>query len=437
MNFSQTNGSSKLTRRDFVKATAVVQGAVMTAGFGNVYAAGSDVIRVGIIGCGGRGHHDMENILRCDDNIELVAMADVFQYQIDKTLKRLKDKFADKVKVTGGTCFTGFEGYKQLLKTDIDLVVLTCPPHFRPRHFKAAIEAGKHVFMEKPVAVDPVGARLVIDTAPIADAKKLTVVAGTQARRIKHRAEIVKRIRDGQIGDIVSGQAFRLGSAMRNWGPTVREAKWSDMEWQLKRWIFFDWLSGDFVTEMHVHELDVLNWAMDGPPEKCIAMGGRSARTEPRFGNAFDHMSAEYDYPSDVKAAYYGSQIDGGSGKCHVSIMGTKGIAFTDWSQSYIKGEKPFRSVEKTSNPKVSNPEVLQHMEQLNAIRKGLPLNEAKRIAESSLTAIMARMSAYTGRELSWKWLINASELKLGPEKYELGDLPDWPVAIPGKTKLI
>ena len=432
MIFSKNNGPSKLSRRDFVKATAAMHAAVLTSGFGNVYAGGSDVIRVGLIGCGGRGKHDTSNLLTCADNIELVAMADLFEDRGAGALRGLKEQFADKIKVTPETLFSGFEGYKQLLKTDVDLVVLTCPPHFRPRHFKAAIEAGKHVFMEKPVAVDPVGARLVIEYSQLADTKNLTVLAGTQARRMTHRIEVIKRIRDGRIGDIISGQCVRLGGAMRDWGPMTRKAEWSDMEWQLKRWLFYDWLSGDFITEMHIHELDILSWAMGSHPVSCIALGGREVRTEPEFGNIFDHFSAEYEYPNDVKAAYYGNQIDGATEKCYESIVGTKGTAYTDWSQSFIKGENPF-----TYDGEVPNPEVLQHQDQINAIRKGLPLNEAKRIDESTLTAIMGRMSAYTGRQLSWKWLMNSSKLKLGPEKYEFGDLPEPPVAVPGKTMLV
>ena len=202
--------------------------------------------------------------------------------------------------------------------------------------------------------------------------------------------------------------------------------------WQIRRWLFYTWLSGDFIAEMHVHELDIVNWAMGSPPTRCYAMGGRQARTEPEFADSYDHFAAEFEYPNGVRIAYLGSQIDGCSTKTYERFAGTKGSAYTDWANSRLEGPKPFNY----DGPNI-DPCLRQHADQIEAIRQGLPLNEGRRIAESSMTAIMGRISAYTGRELSWKWVMNASQLDLRPPKYELGDLPVGPVAIPGVTPLI
>ena len=427
------NTSKNISRRTFVKTAAAIPAAAAIApSFSTTFAAGTDTIRIGVIGCGGRGLRDTTNCLKAAPNVELIAMADLFDDRLQPTLQNLKTQFPDKVKVTPETTFYGFDAFEKLLKTDIDLVILTCPPQFRARHLKAAINAGKHAFVEKPVAVDPVAVRSVIESANLAKTRNLTIVAGTQARRLKHRAEIIKRIHDGAIGTPLAGQCFRMSGGMTNWRPINRKANYSDMEWQIRRWLFYTWLSGDFIAEMHVHELDIINWMLDAHPVKCVALGGRLSRTAEKYGNVFDNFSVEYEYPNGVKVAYYGSQIDKGPNRCHEKIIGTKGHAYTDWSQSYITGPNAFKYEQASPNP-----EIAQHADQINAIRNSIPLNEGIRIAESSLTAIMGRMSAYTGKELSWKWIANASMLDLSPEKYEMGPLKTRPVAIPGKTILI
>ena len=424
--------STNLSRRTFVKTAAAIHAAAIAPSFTSVFAAGSETLRIGVIGCGGRGTRDTTNCLKAAKNVELIAMADLFPDRLKPTLNNLKKQFPDKVKVTPETTFYGFDAFEKLLKTDIDLVILTCPPQFRARHLKAAVNAGKHAFVEKPVAVDPVAVRSVIESANLAKTKNLTIVAGTQARRLKHRVEIIKRIHDGAIGELLAGQCFRMGGGMTGWGAQKRSPNCSDMEWQIRRWLFYTWLSGDFIAEMHVHELDIVNWMIGAHPVKCVALGGRLSRTDPKFGNVFDNFSVEYEYPNGVKVAYYGSQIDSTANRCHEKIIGTKGYAYTDWSRSYITGPNAFKY-----EPASPNPEIAQHADQINAIRNAIPLNEGVRIAESSLTAIMGRMSAYTGKELSWNWAMNASKLDLSPVKYELGPLQTRPVAIPGKTKLI
>lgn len=414
-----------------MKASAAVSVAAF-AGMNKVYAAGSDKLRLGIVGCGGRGHHDGGKFLAAAPNVDLVAMGDMFADRLAATRKGLAASFPSQVKVTDDTCFTGFDAYKKVLAADIDVVILTTPPHFRPEHLRAAVEAGVHVFMEKPVAVDPVGVRSVIESGELADKKGITIVAGTQMRRINHLVEGIQRLHDGAIGDILGGQCVRIGDGMLGWGPRQRQASWSDMEWQLRRWLFLTWLSGDFIDEMHVHNLDLLNWVMGSPPEKVIAMGGRQVRTAPEYGDVYDHMGAEYEYPNGVRIQYMGSQIDGVSFRNDLNFAGTKGTVYMDFGNFVIKGANAW-----TWKGPQNDPCIKQHADQVDAILNGKKLNEAKRIAESSLTAIMGRMSAYTGRALKWEWALKASRLDLRPDKYELGPLPMPPVAMPGKTQLI
>ena len=428
-----------LSRRDFIKSSVpILSGlgaATLLSGTSRIFAAGSDKVRIGLIGCGGRGTYDTGNCLNCAEGVELVAMGDLFKDRVDRCRRTLESKLSDKVKVTEDTCFVGWDAHKKVLgRDDVDMVILTEPPHFRPGHLRAAVEAGKHVFMEKPVAVDPAGVRSVIESSQIADRKGLTIVAGTQSRRMAHLVEGMKRIHNGDIGRIVGGQCLRLGRGMLTWSEATKERQpgWSDMEWQLRRWLFLTWLSGDFITEMHVHNLDRMNWALDAHPVQCIALGGRQVRTGPEYGNVYDHFSVEYEYPNGVRIEYMGAQIDKLTYRQDARVIGTKGLAYMHEGDFIIEGAKPF----KYDGPSPS-PVIKQHADQIAAIRQGKHLNEGKRIAESTLTCIMGRMSAYTGRALKWDWAMKGSKLDLSPPKYEFGDLPMRPVAVPGKTQLV
>ncbi len=419
-----------LSRRGFMAGAAAVTAASVLGS--RAYAAGNDKIRVGLIGCGGRGTFDTGNCLRAAEGVELVAMGDMFKDRLNTCRQRLTKDLPDKVKVTDDKCFVGWDAHQKVLATDVNLVILTQPPHFRPSHLKAAIEAGKHVFMEKPVAVDPVGVRSVIQSSELAEQKGLTIVAGTQSRRLSHFIEAAQRIHDGAIGEIVGGQCVRLGDAMRSWGPQERKAEWSDMEWQLRRWLFMTWLSGDFIVEMHIHNLDVMNWLIGAHPVQCMGMGGRQQRTEPEFGDSYDHFAVEYEYPNGLRIEYMGSQIDKMTDRQDQRLVGTKGSMYTDSGRVVITGQNKAEIGRDQNDPCLK-----QHADQIDAIRRDKRLNEGRRIAESTLTSIMGRMSAYTGRALKWDWAMNASKLDLTPPSYQFGDLPMPPVAIPGKTQLI
>jgi predicted dehydrogenase len=437
--------SDWLSRREFLKTSAVVSATALVAGCATGRRAAPGILhpeykpeklRVGLIGCGGRGTGAAFDCVNSSPNIEIVAMGDLFQNRLDQSRNQLKE-LGEACKVTDDHCFVGFDAYQGVLASDIDVVIMAPPPHFRPLHLKAAVEAGKHVFMEKPVAVDPVGVRSIIASSKLAAQKGLAVVAGTQRRHQPSYLETMKRVHGGAIGEVVAAQCYwNQGGlweqrAAHNW-EKYQSGEWSDMEWQIRNWLFLIWLSGDHIVEQHVHNIDVVNWALQSPPVKAVGMGGRQARTDPKYGNIYDHFSVEYEYPNGVRVLSMCRQIAGSSSRVSERIVGTKGVANPDGE---IQGRRRFKYEPPEGSEQ--NPYVLEHRDLIASIRRGKPLNEGKRIAESTLTAIMGRMSAYTGREFQWNWLMNQSQLDLTPPAYEFGDLPVAPVPIPGETKLV
>jgi len=424
-----------VSRRSLLKAGAAVSAGVLASAGGRVFAAGSDKMGVAIIGCGGRGTKDAIDFLHSADGLEMVAMADLFPDRIESSLAAMRNKCGDKVTVTPETTFLGFDAYKKVLAMkEVDVVMLTTPPAFRPLMVRAAIEAGKHIFVEKPGAVDPVGVRSLLASAEMADKKRLSMVVGTQQRWQPQYLELIKRIHDGRLGDIVGGQAYwNWGSS--KWHFEHRKPEWSDMEWQIRCWPYFVWLSGDHIVEQHLHNMDILNWAIGSPPVQCLAVGGRQARTSPEFGNIYDHFAAEYEYPNGIRVMSMCSQIEGSTPRVGERVQCSKGATYTTRGEGYIedvKGRKVF-----TYDDPIHSGEIAQCANLVKAIRNDEPINECKRLAESTMTVILGRMSAYTGRAMKWDWALKASKLDLSPEKYEMGDLPVRPVAIPGQVKLI
>jgi predicted dehydrogenase len=431
-----------LSRRGFLQASAALGAGTALTSCAHLSVAGSDTIRVGLIGCGGRGcGAGITDCAESSPGVELVAMGDLFQDHVDAAPASIKwsleDRglsFNDIYKVTPETTFVGFDAYQKVIDCDVDLIILTTPPHFRPEHFRAAVEANKHVFVEKPIAVDPAGVRAFMATADEAKRKGLTVVAGTQMRRARHIMDFVDRIHRGDIGRITGGQVVRCGEALSNWRADEAQprAEWSEIEYQLRRWLFVTWASGDFVVEQHVHNLDVMNWVMGATPLECLAMGGRINRTGPEYGNVYDHMSAEYLYPDNVRIQYMGRQIDKTFGQNDLRFSGTKGNGYVNFGIARITGSK----AHEYDGPSVK-PAVQEYADAIDSIRNGKAINEGRQVAESTMTAIMARMSAYTGRRLKWDWCMQASKLDLSPPKDEFGDFPMRPVAIPGITELV
>lgn len=421
-------------RRDFVKASAALSAAAMVP---SAFAAGlrnkvDDTIRVGMIGCGGRGTGAAVNALAAHPMVNIVAMADLFQDRLNGSYGWLidNDDFGDRVKVDPANKFVGFDAYKQLLALkDIDYVILATPPGFRPIHFDAAVNAGKHVFMEKPVAVDPAGIRTVLDAAARAKQQALSVVAGTQRRHENSYLQLMERVNNNELGDIVSASCY-----WNQGGLWVHERKpeYSDMEWQCRNWLYFTWLSGDHICEQHIHNIDVINWAKDGPPVKATGMGGRQVRTEAKYGNIFDHFSIEYEYPDGMTMQSMCRQIDGCAGRVEEVIVGSKARSVSRPGYAVINDGKLWRFDSDNRNPYEQ-----EHVDLIASITgQGRYLNEAKRVAESTLTAIMGRMSAYTGKSVTWEQAMN-SKIDLSPGSYSFGDLEVRPVSVPGQTALI
>ena len=322
-----SKNSQSSSRRDFLKASTAAAAVASLSAVPSVHAAGSDVIKVGLIGCGGRGTGAAEQSAASDSNIKIYALADMFPSTISRNCKNNLKKLGDKVDVSPERSFTGFDAYKKLLATDVDLVILATPPGFRSTHIAATIDAGRHLFTEKPVAVDGPGIRQVLAAAEQAKEKKKLRRRrhGTQQRVTRllklHRISM-KRIRDGEIGDVTSARVFwnQGGLWMK-----PRESSWSDMEWQLRNWLYFTWLSGDHICEQHVHNLDVANWAVGDHPIKAVGMGGRQVRTSPAYGHIFDHFAIDYEYPNDVHVMSMCRQIDGCQGDVAEYVVGTIG----------------------------------------------------------------------------------------------------------------
>jgi predicted dehydrogenase len=419
------NNPSPLSRREVLQAGAVATAATaaVLSSAKLAYPAGTDRLRVGLIGCGGRGNGAVRDALSAAPGMEVVAIGDLFEDRVMGTLDGLKDQ-GEKNKVTRERAFHGWDNHQKVINAGVDYVILATPPGFRPAHLKAAIDAGKHVFMEKPVAVDAPGVRSVIASSEDAAKKKLGIVAGTQRRHQAGYVETIKRLRDGAIGDIVAAQVYWNQGGLWNHG---RQPGWTDMEWQVRNWLYFTWLSGDHIVEQHVHNLDVANWAIGAHPEKALGMGGRQARTGPEYGHIYDHFTVEYEYPNGIRVMSMCRQIDNTASRVGERIAGTKGTSDPSGS---IRGAERWRFEGDQPNPYVQ-----EHTDLINSIRAGKPLNEGRQIAESTLTAIMGRMSAYTGQEVTWEQALNSRE-SLVPQKLAFGPLPVPPVAQPGKTQL-
>lgn len=410
--------------------SAAVTGAMTACSFGVTPTSfRPDPIRIGLVGCGGRGNGAAMQCMIANENVELVAMADLFPDKLEIARQAL-DR-VDSYNVDDEMCFTGFDGYRKLLETDIDVVLLATPPVFRPMMFEAAVEAGKHVFMEKPVGVDAVGLGEILETAKKAQEKKLSVVVGLQYRYHPVFQEAIKRIHDGALGKLVTARAISNSRPNR---VVSRKEGWSDMEFQLRDWYFFIWAGGDIMPEYHLHMLDVANWAIDSLPTKCMGMGGRHAYPEIEgYGNTWDNFAVDYEYPDDVRLTSLTRRWPGRNvpGKVITEVVGTKGTAvFSEREGVFITGENAW----KYEGPRVSLLDAYkgEHVALIGSIRNGTPINDAFWGVDSTLVAIMGRDACYTGAYQTWEDT-KKSELDLTPRKFEFGDLEVRPSPVPGK----
>lgn len=412
------------------------------------HAAEEMEIKIGLIGCGGRGtgaaldalgaatkviypaagYHTedaAEDAAVAQKGIKIVALADLFQDRLDGCRQQLAKVGAE---VPKEACFVGFDAYQQLLAVpEVNYVILATSPHFRPMHLKAAVEAGKHVFMEKPVAVDAPGVKMVMEAGQAAKKKGLGIAAGTQRRHMKNYQEAIQRIREGAIGDIVYARCYWNGGEI--W-VIERTPEMSDIEWQLRNWNYFTWLSGDHYVEQHVHNLDIMNWVLGAHPVRAVAaVGGRQVRTQEVHGHIFDHFAVEFEYPGGIRMFSQARQINGCDNLVEEAVVGTNGTSnCKDWIRPKQGQAWRYRGEQR-------NPYQVEHEDLIASIRAGTPINEAQTIAEATMTGILGREAAYSGKAITWDQAIQ-STTRLGPDKYEFGSYPIPPVAMPGRYQL-
>jgi predicted dehydrogenase len=427
MSESQTGNS----RRSFLKnstAAAVGTSLLSLTMPQGVHASTDDWLRIGAIGLGGRGSGAVLNALQADSRAKLVAVGDAFEDRLKSSMRGMSQSpYKDRIEVDEEHMFAGFDAYQKVIDSDVDVVILTTPPHFRPMHLKYAVEKGKHCFVEKPVGVDVPGILSVQETCKEAERKGLAIVSGLCWRYDTAVRETMQRIQDGAIGDIVSMQSEYITGLLWHRGD---DPSWSRMEYQMRNWLYYTWLSGDHICEQAVHSLDKTAWLLgDISPIRAWATGGRQQRTGSEFGHIYDHFAVVYEYPNNVRVHFYCRQQSGCYNHTDEFVMGTKGQA--EPLANAIHGPNQW----KFSGPTKSMYD-LEHDAFFASIRAGKPINNGHYMCNSSMLAVLGRACAYTGQQISWEQLLTSQE-RLGPEVYEWDEVPEPEVAIPGVTKFV
>jgi predicted dehydrogenase len=425
--------SSSVSRRSFLTSAAAGATAFQIIKPELVRGAGNEKLRAGLVGCGGRGTQAIQNVLMGTDNIEIVALADVFEDRLEDCLRKskaLKPELAARVKVDPEHHFVGFDAYKKVIDS-VDIVMLATYPAYRPMHFEAAVEAKKHVFCEKPFGTDPVNLRRFMAAAKKSEELKLTVKSGAQRRSQAWYLNELKRLKDGELGEIVAMNANWVGSPVLNFNSPMfpnhkRDPKWGDMEFQHRNWYSFVWVSGDQIVEQHLHNIDVCNWFMGAHPTEVVASGGAAWRPrEEEYGNIYDHLSADFVYPNGVHMASYCRQFPGREMAQNVSerIVCSKGVV----SSAALRG-----------GGGAVDPYVQEHTDMMASILgKGPYINEAMAVAESTMTCLMGREAAYSGQKVTWDMMMN-SQLDLLPKSFDYKDkVPVPPLPVPGVYKFV
>ena len=427
--------ASRPTRRDFVKTSTSVAVAAAAASSlvipRGVFAAETNTLKIGLIGCGGRGSGAAVNACHADENTKLWALCDLFPDRLEDSLKNLKTELADQVDVPKERQFSGFDGYKGVIE-NCDVVLLATTPHFRPMQLEAVIKAGKHCFCEKPVAVDGPGVRKVLEVAKLAKEKNLSLVSGLCYRYDEAKRAVVEKVHSGAVGDIQVLQHNYLTGGL--W-TRPRQPQWSDMEFQIRNWLYFYWLSGDHIVEQHIHSIDKMMWLMkDVPPTRVMATGGRIQRTAPQYGNVYDHFNTifEWDAPGAKAPKVRGFTNCRQYVNCATDVsdwvFGTEGIANVGAESPFITG----KNASKVKKSKI-NMYDSEHIALFKSIRGAQPINNGVYMSQSTLAAIMARMSAYSGKVVTWDEALN-DKTSFTPPQYVLGPREVDPIAIPGET---
>ncbi|WKN30531.1 Gfo/Idh/MocA family oxidoreductase [Porifericola rhodea] len=423
------------SRRKFIKTTgAAAVGGSFALNFINPQSAwagiNAETLKVGLVGCGGRGTGAANQALKADDNVVITAMADIFPDRLQQSMESLKKGHGKKVQVDEDHQFIGFDAYKKLIASDVDVVLLATPPTFRPDQLTAVVDAGKHVFCEKPMAVDGPGVRKVMEAAQKAKAQKTSLMSGFCWRYHFPKRETFARILDGGVGDIHTiYNTYNTGTL---WSKEPQPG-WTQMENQMRNWLYYNWISGDHIAEQAVHSLDMMAWALgDEKPVSCVGTGGRQVRTDAKFGNVYDHFAIVYEFEGGKKGYHFSRQQFNCANSYAVEVNGSKGKAIIDCTRNRheIQADERWR-YRGDGNDMYQT----EHNELFAAIRKGEPVNDGEYMAQSTMLAIMGRMAAYTGQTITWDEAINSQE-KLGPEEYSFEvKYPVTEVAMPGITE--
>ncbi len=434
----------KESRRSFVKKTAAMTSGVLASNvsfqsFANVNE--NKKLKLAVVGCGGRGSGAVVQALNADDNVELISMADAFRDRIDSSLKSIQDHFGDskKIKIKEKNIFNGFDSYKKAIDL-CDVVILTTPPGFRPLHFEYAINHGKHVFMEKPVATDATGVRRVLESAKKAKQNNLNVVVGLQRHYQNKYTDLYDKVKLGDIGKIISGQIYWNDAGV--W-VRKREPNQSELEYQMRNWYYFTWICGDHILEQHIHNIDVANWFIGEYPSFAQGMGGREVRNGIDHGQIFDHHFVEFHYPSGTVISSQCRHQKGTESRVDEVFQGSKGIVSLGKGEVLnLNGEVQYKYPNSWSED--PNPYQVEHDKLFQSIRNGDVITDAENAAFSTLSAIMGRMATYTGKKITWDEILNSKE-NLVPDNLswdsEAPTLPNefgkYKVAIPGVTEFI
>lgn len=429
--------TSSPSRRDFILSSAAGAAAFasgLSAVSASTFVQGSDEIRVGLVGCGGRGTGAAKDAVEAAQGVRIVALGDLFGDKLDESRGILEKLGSDKFSVTPKESFIGFDAYKKVIHhPQVNYVILCTPPGFRPQHFRETIEANQHCFFEKPVAVDSWGVRHIIETGKLADAKKKCVVTGTIYRRADNFNEAIDYIKSGKIGKPVSGFAYYMAGP-----PWVKlaEDNASAMEKQCRNWPHYPWLAGDHIVEQSVHNIDILHWIF-GPPKSAYATGGKIAlRDTELYGPSYDHFSVEYVFEPDVRVQFTSRKIEQTDNRVANRYVCEGGVVDANPGELEIRDHAG--KVLHKMTAKDAYPYVGEHRDLIKAIRGGEHINESQQIAESTLMAIMGRESAYSGKKVDWDWAMNQSQQKLGPDDptFEVAP-PMMDVPVPGEYKLV
>jgi predicted dehydrogenase len=437
---------SRQSRRDFLVQSSAIAGTTLASTLvtpGGVHAGGDDGLKIGLMGCGGRGAGAVRNALNVDPTARLVAMFDPFQDRLYERRKALRNVVGGQIDVDDDHCYTGFDGFQEMLASGIDVAILAEPPHFRPMHIEACVDAGVHILAEKPMAVDAPGVRRVLAAGEKARKKGISFVSGFETRYSTEARQSVEKIRDGAIGDIVAIQGIYNVGFLWHRG---RQPDWTEMEYQIRNWYYFTWLSGDHIVEQFVHFMDKACWFLnERTPLSAWGYGGRQVRTDPKWGDIFDHHAVNFQYENGVRIFAYTRQQQGCDNEVSDTVLGTKGRLVHGGPRQRRKSGWRIEG-ETNWSPEVSekHPEVSCFEEMFDGIRSGNPINDSFTMANSTMLAIHGRMATYSGKVITWEDAFNSQRV-LAPKRYAWDAdppvMPDenghYPVPIPGTTEVL